>query len=365
MSTTKNLTVRKGLPYQVKARADGKWDLTSNQMFTAADESVSLSMTAYNGLDMSYSASYESADTLNFSNTVLPWKWQYSASLTTDKFCLMPIGQTYENITETSGATPISLQGCTYNFTDDGSATTLNCFSVNGDESVVLTPDNSYEEEGTTIDYSDIFSGSVNILECYAFIFAEGSFDTEWQWNNQYELVGHPTDNYSVISNFSAGNYARSLVSFTPNNKMWELAVGGNIGSVGTKQVIFESEGLQIGITPEGHPYATFTGENGVIGTSTVSSFTVSPDDGYFFVCSYAKFNWESDFHYDITAYDPDSGYPNEGNQVISTIPIKSSIFKFGLSMREAPSQARLLGTVSIPAHTVYEYDNGTWTEAK
>lgn len=37
-----------------------------------------------------------------------------------------------------------TLSGCTYNYTDDGSAVTLNAFVVNGDESIVLTPDNSY-----------------------------------------------------------------------------------------------------------------------------------------------------------------------------------------------------------------------------
>ena len=36
--------------------------------------------------------------------------------------------------------------GCLYNYTDDGSATTLNCF-VDGDSSIILTPDNSYNDK--------------------------------------------------------------------------------------------------------------------------------------------------------------------------------------------------------------------------
>ena len=37
-----------------------------------------------------------------------------------------------------------TLQGCTYNFTDTGAATTLNVFVVNKTENIVLTPNNSY-----------------------------------------------------------------------------------------------------------------------------------------------------------------------------------------------------------------------------
>ncbi len=37
-----------------------------------------------------------------------------------------------------------SLTGCTYNYNDTGEQTTLNCFVVNGNKSIVLTPDENY-----------------------------------------------------------------------------------------------------------------------------------------------------------------------------------------------------------------------------
>jgi hypothetical protein len=50
-----------------------------------------------------------------------------------------------------------NLPGCLYNYTDTGQAVTLNCFAVNGDESVVLTPDETYGTER--------FLGTVDIKE--------------------------------------------------------------------------------------------------------------------------------------------------------------------------------------------------------
>lgn len=49
---------------------------------------------------------------------------------------------------------PETYYGCLYNYTDDGSATTLNCF-VDGDSSIILTPDSSYNDKR--------FLGTVNI----------------------------------------------------------------------------------------------------------------------------------------------------------------------------------------------------------
>ena len=50
-----------------------------------------------------------------------------------------------------------NLPGCLHNYTDTGQAVTLNCFAVNGDESVVLTPDEKYGDER--------FLGTVDIKE--------------------------------------------------------------------------------------------------------------------------------------------------------------------------------------------------------
>ena len=92
--------VRKRLPYQVRVRADGKWDFTGNQTFTTAGQEYFATMETYDGLSMDYIESYQSSDKVDFSNTVLPWKWQYSSAMSTNRYCLMPMGQNYENVTQ-------------------------------------------------------------------------------------------------------------------------------------------------------------------------------------------------------------------------------------------------------------------------
>lgn len=111
MSTTENFNVYKGLPYQVRARANGKWDYTASQTFTTEGQAVNVSMTAYDGLSMDYVESYQSADKLDFSNTMLPWKWQYSTALSTNRYCLMPQGQNYENVKSGQYVTDYTVVG--------------------------------------------------------------------------------------------------------------------------------------------------------------------------------------------------------------------------------------------------------------
>lgn len=98
MSTTQNFNVYKGFTYTIKARSAGKYDYKSNQTFNTDGQTVNFSMTDYDGLSENYEKSYQSANKLDFLSTVLPWKWEYSTSLSTSRYCLMPIGQDYENI---------------------------------------------------------------------------------------------------------------------------------------------------------------------------------------------------------------------------------------------------------------------------
>ena len=125
MSTTTNIQVRKGLPYQVRVRADGKWDFTGNQTFTTAGQEYFATMETYDGLSMDYVESYQSADKVDFSNTVLPWKWQYSTALSTNRYCLMPAGQNYENVVE-------QFEGYVTDYTVVGSPTISSEYVVSG-----------------------------------------------------------------------------------------------------------------------------------------------------------------------------------------------------------------------------------------
>lgn len=99
MSTTDNFTVNKGIPYLIKAKASGKWDHSSRQVFTTEGQSVSVSMENYDGLNMNYIESYQSADRMDFWGTLLPQNEMIS-TLKKSRYCLMPIGTNYENIAE-------------------------------------------------------------------------------------------------------------------------------------------------------------------------------------------------------------------------------------------------------------------------
>lgn len=119
--------VRKGLPYQVRIRANGKWDFTGNQTFTTAGQEYFATMETYDGLSMDYIESYQSADKVDFSNTVLPWKWQYSTALSTNRYCLMPTNKVYNNIItaqkipvnfKISGELAVSDENVASNFTN-------------------------------------------------------------------------------------------------------------------------------------------------------------------------------------------------------------------------------------------------------
>lgn len=101
MSTTKNFTVNKTLPYLVTVKTDGKWDYITRQTFTTEGQTVSLSdsTTAYDGLHMDYTEKYESADKLDFSKTLLPQN-RMIPTLKNSSYCLMPVGTNYANISE-------------------------------------------------------------------------------------------------------------------------------------------------------------------------------------------------------------------------------------------------------------------------
>ena len=90
MSTSQNFTVYKTFPYNVYARAAGKWDyLQENQYFTS-NQTININMQNYDGMSDSYTEGYQTADIVDFSGTVLPWKWDYNDTLDVSKYCLMP-----------------------------------------------------------------------------------------------------------------------------------------------------------------------------------------------------------------------------------------------------------------------------------
>lgn len=85
----------KNWPYLFGARGTGYWDSVITKNNITAGEDITLNMEVYNGLSNTQTPHTSTADIMNFSSTVLPWKFDYNRLLSTSKYCLMPTGMDY------------------------------------------------------------------------------------------------------------------------------------------------------------------------------------------------------------------------------------------------------------------------------
>ena len=94
MSTTQQLTVYKGYPTKITIKADGYNDYKTTKTFTTAGETVNIpstEMTAYDGLDYSFSTADNNLYSADFSDTTLPNGNTPSPTL----YAMKASGQTY------------------------------------------------------------------------------------------------------------------------------------------------------------------------------------------------------------------------------------------------------------------------------
>lgn len=89
--------VHQTLPYMFGARGVGYYDSVVSKVPTA-NEDILLTMKTYDGLTETYTEGIGTAGKVDFTGTILPWKWDYNSGLDVSKYCLMPSGLTYENI---------------------------------------------------------------------------------------------------------------------------------------------------------------------------------------------------------------------------------------------------------------------------
>lgn len=95
MTTSKELQVYKGLTTAIKSRARGYWDNVTFDTFNTDGETKSITMSVYDGLNCSTSLSPLGTVKLDFTGTVLPYKWDYHNVLSNQKYCFKPAGQNY------------------------------------------------------------------------------------------------------------------------------------------------------------------------------------------------------------------------------------------------------------------------------
>ena len=366
MSKTENFNVLQGLPYQVRARARGKWDETQNKTFASSGESVSLSMTTYNGLNMSYNDTYETAQVLDFSNTVLPWKYEYPSTLTTSKFCLADATNTqYQNIV------PLEY---TYNFSTVGTLSIDNYYKIVKGFSLT-----------DYVQLSSTFSPSSSPWEM-VFKFKPNSLHNGGIINK----ISSGADYGFRIQLLSDGSMYYLISSSSGNSFLWE-GVGSGTYTVGVwNWVKFEWTGTVYNayLSTDGETWTldkTYTSSTPLYSYSSATHIGCNPTKGTAFDGeidlseSYIKINdvdwWVPTFtgsasqttetmHGCLYGID-DTGsaftaacFVLNGNGRILLLPDAYKDTDFG-------NAYSYLGLVNIPAHTVYEYDPSTheWSE--
>ncbi|MBQ3311682.1 hypothetical protein IJG72_06355 [bacterium] len=137
MSTTKQLKVYKGLPTIIKSRARGYYDDKTILTFNTDAESQNITMDVYDGLSYDIASSASGVKVLNFVNTVLPYKWDYSTALSTNRYCFAPVLENmyyvdcykYNNFTKVGSPTVDEDTGLVSNFSTSNYLQLRNAFN--------------------------------------------------------------------------------------------------------------------------------------------------------------------------------------------------------------------------------------------
>lgn len=122
MSTTKNFTIQKNTDNIIRCRARGYWDVRKLFNTNETDPTVDIEMKPYDGLNVIYQTSDSTPSSLNFRQTVLPFRWDYSQYLKNIKYVLMPKGQTYFDVKYLSDTYYTQMKGMTI---DEGNQCTV------------------------------------------------------------------------------------------------------------------------------------------------------------------------------------------------------------------------------------------------
>lgn len=335
--------VHQTLPYMFGARGVGYYDSVISKVPTA-NEDILLTMKAYDGLTETYTAGIDTAGKLDFTGTILPWKWDYNSGLDVSKYCLMPSGLTYENI-----KTPDVLGR---NFTVVGSPTINDNTGVASGFSTgnYLTIPNSLGAIGNTF-YYHFKTGSTpsSTIRLYTL----EAFDALLETSSRELLV------YS----WSAQQFT-TLITASNNTEYWlrvRTSAGQRSYAISTDGSTYGAETVITDTTYGPQPSRIF-----YLGCYTNNEFwngSIYLKDCYiinsndveiwrgYVPASYSLPGCTYNFADDGSATTLNA-FAVQGDKSIVLTP---DVEYYG---------NRYLGTVNIPQHNVYQYNNGTWQNA-
>lgn len=359
MSSSQDFTAYKTLPYNVYARAAGKWDYLQENQFFNSSQTVNISMTDYNGLSMTADTQGASALSLDFSNTILPWKWDYYNYLLENKYCFMPAGQWYYGVYVPSfnttdwilnNAVVVSADFVASNFSNDNIIYCRKTFApTSGDTWEVRTKFTCSVAAATQriIGGGTQYGGfGFSYDAARKFWFGLSSNGTSWNIANT-STSSYPTvDNkiYWVKIQFTGTNY---IVTISDDN--WLTST--QLFNVSSSTVISS-------ITPR-------------IGKASGSESTSYWRGSVYLADTYIKLNnqyWSKlvDMEGETAARQGCTyNYTDDGSAVTLNAFVVNGDETIILTPDNSYPNGYLLGTVNIPAHDVYTYSESTepWTQ--
>lgn len=98
MSTTKTFKVNQNISRQLKCRAVGYYDYTNIVTPTKENSDINVEMQKYDGLKYTWNSNGGGIPIIDFSGTVLPWKYGMNSYLETTRYCLSSKSDTPNNI---------------------------------------------------------------------------------------------------------------------------------------------------------------------------------------------------------------------------------------------------------------------------
>ena len=346
--------IYKSLYYNVYARADGKWDYLEPQSFNSS-QTVNVIMTTYDGLDMTAGEQLLSALPLDFSDTVLPWKWDYEDSLAINKYCLMPVGTLYKKLYEEVGT--LEMVGDLLN--EDGVVSGFAAVAAGG-------LSNSYLKVKDTFPSHSTWEAVIKIK------LSIGDYKTIFSINNSQFTLG-----------LYANGYGNRLM-------VWGSAADSHQGS----STLTNDTVYWIKVTYDGTDYKIYLSTTGAFAGEEVLDYTSSANApiAQGSICALGvnlSTNIDMPFtHGKIYADDCymnidgnrwwtgslDVFYSAEGclyNYTDDSSPVTLNAFVIDhdksivLTPDNSYTNGYLLGTVDIPAHDVYSYSESTstWTQ--
>lgn len=261
----------------------------------------------------------------------------------------------YNMITEVSQ----DLKGCLYNYTDTGSAATLNCFYYNN--TYVLSSDNEIT--------NGIYLGQIEIPAHDVYTYSE----TPYQVYDNFTIIGTGLDidqETGKVSGFSSSSYLDTgYIPNLPANTPWKMRVRFKYSEVNSSQYYFSSESYASGpyiATDSSHHLNCGISSNGSqINSPVISTFVL--EDGVNYSVEWV---YDGDQTYTLRYKIEDGSW-----QDVGTITYDSPVI-YPKNLRIGASTSNFCrGVIDLSTDTYFEIDgvktwipttthyNTTWTK--